>query len=222
MAEWQRWPAASVELAKLLSTKIDPVTGRVLGEDEVPGLTVWRNRDAGVPYSLSAHSACWRSFGELAAFPLPEFDAAEHIVWREPAPGLPAAVRRFARTYGPLTSVLRVSEPFGPLALQTARYFQALATLWGAPDADGGSRWAVPRNTRHGVVEALHEWLGHDRAPAPGTLLRFMLIQALRHYDEATPMRRCLACDYWIELTRADRRFCDPACRKAHSRQMGS
>jgi hypothetical protein len=181
---------------------------------------VWRNRDAGVPYTLLPHSACWRSFGELAALDAPELDQTGHIVWRGSDSGLPAAVRRFVRAYGPLTSALRVSEPFGPLALQTTRNFQALASLWGAPDNEGISRWRVPRNTQHGVVKLLHDWLAHDRAPPPGTLLRFMLIQALRHFDDATPMRRCVACDYWIELTRADRCFCDPSCRKAYSRQQ--
>jgi hypothetical protein len=218
MAEWQRWPAASVEPFTLLNTEIDPVTGRALRERQVPGLLIWRNRDAGVPYILSAHSACWRSYGELAALQAPAFDQSGPVLRAQPP--LVSAVRRFARAYGPLVSALCVSEAFGSLAFQTASEFRALASLWGAPDADGVSRWVVPRNTQHGVVEWLHSWLAHDRAPPPGTLLRFMLIQALRQYDEATPHRRCLGCGDWIELTRADRRFCDPACRKAYSRQQ--
>jgi hypothetical protein len=209
MAEWQYWPAATVEERPVLIETFE--SGRVVAERTERALVILRNRETGVPYPLAPHTACWRSYGDLLV--------------GSPA-GLVSRLRRFTRFYGPLVSAFADDEPFGRSGQELARDLGNIGALWTVPGSDQISYW---RTTAPSVAETeaaersvhfLHMWMASRSAPPPiGSLLRFMFLQALRQHTEHTPHRKCAGCGYWMELTRRNRQHCTPRCRKAHSRQ---
>jgi hypothetical protein len=209
MAEWQYWPAARVEPTDLRIESLDS-TGRVVAERQERGLAALRNGKSAVAYCLGPHTACWRSYGELFA---------------GPAGGEAARIRRFTRTYGPVSYIVAVDDaPFGRHARELAQDYRNIGAMWDASDNERPSLWrtAVSPDIEAAAMRSvhyLHAWLGGDRPPPIGSLPRFMMQQALRCFTDRAPMRRCDGCGYWMELTRRDRRHCTPRCRKAHARQ---
>jgi hypothetical protein len=212
MPEWQRWPAAKLE-SRMIELQRQLGGDRWIPLPAEPGLVIHRQKPA-VTYDLAPHTACWRTYGELSI--------VDSVV-------LPGRLRDFVRAYGPLWSTDTDTESYTRSNGGLAQHFHALSQLWApATDSAAVSEWqAAPDEhiAEFGNIEWhwLNLWLAGEGnfTPPKGSLLRFMVIQAVRHASEHTPMRRCAGCGHWIELTRTSRRHCAPACRTLQWRKSG-
>jgi hypothetical protein len=206
VSEWKRWPSARAEPTKLWLEQLDS-SRQIISRSGYSGLAVFRGRSPGAVYDLAAHTACWRSYGELAGL------EAERLA---------AALRRFARSYGPLFAHTAPEgeyddEGYGQTGAELAGQFAQVGACWAEEGPEAVSSFTASSPPK--VLFRFNAWLVSEFPPPAGSLIEFMVLQAVRMASQKTAMRRCSACGRWVELTRLDRRFCNVACRKRQARQ---
>ena len=193
--------------------------GRWLPSRHERGLVIYRGRNPGTAYPLEPHAAAWRSLGEIVSKENDLGTEADLAAINVADVVDIVRLRGFARTYGPLVNRDNDREACGRAMLSIALHFRDLAGYWDDPSQAEG----ISCRRSDSIVDRKAELAGlwvhalakGDHPPPAGTLYEFMVSSALRHLQQEVPMRRCVVCNNWIELSRSDRLYCDTACRMA-------
>jgi hypothetical protein len=177
---------------------------------------VGRGRASGVTYEMRPGS--WRDFAErLNPSRLNESKLTQ---------SLQLPVQGFVAEFGPLVFTTPPRQPFNIGLWFASRQLLTLARLWSPPDDEGRSAFcgtAEPGLEEEAAqtIHQLHAHLGDPLVrPPAGSLLGFLLMEALRFTAQQLPMRKCGGCRQWFAPTRIDQRHCQPNCRKRWSHKL--